>query len=511
MAGLELQIDGLEFAGLHADDSAERGQRVDIGLFCLALRAASGFDAVEQHVANLVSGDWVEWSDVSYVGGADRWVIAYWVHSVGSDRIRAYFHDRGNMATNSGLVVTHNTGPTEHHSFPSVGGSAHPTNGTTALVVYRSDPFFGNSDASVIYGVGADATNRAFHSQRVKVNRIASDGEAPDVTSQLGWDDNGWIVAYQGKLSPVDDYDIYVTRISTNIGWMGEAQIGPDDLGDKARPVVEGWDGHYLVALLQDVTAELNGLYFGSTIRVERFEWSNTSGVPNRVVQRVVASSPLKDLTQLRLAFDGLTQSHWVLTHDADAFTSATSRVKRLGYTGGVVEDLRIDAGASPRYHAAVTWNVATGEFPIVFCSTQLAVPIGGQRLQYPNAFNLTYGASCGPATIGSDTLPFAGRNRYRVALTGAVLGQPGALLCGTSAAGIDLGPIGGVGCRLNVTSVAALGFGVPTTGSYAFTAPLPDVPVATGDIYWQFVYGWPAAPGSLKLGLTAGLRTHIE
>src|SRR5690606_12108579 len=134
------------------------------------------------------------------------------------------------------------------------------------VMVYRMDPFFGNSSTSELRLVQLDAVNRSFGGSSI-VAAAPSDAEAPDVNCQVGWGDDGWIVTYQARTSAIDDYDIYVDRIDANSsGLVGSTWIGPNDLGDKVRPVVQGWDGRYLVAMLSDVTPEIHGNHFGRAV-----------------------------------------------------------------------------------------------------------------------------------------------------------------------------------------------------------------------------------------------------
>ena len=455
-----------------------------------------------------------QWStllpDVTFVGGADRWVVGFWRHTAAEDRVRAYIHDKGNRFFNSGAVAANHNPGTEHASFPAVGGRSHPTTGTTALMVYRSDPIYGNSATSVIWGVGLDAQARQFQSQRVRVSRTGLDAESPDVSCQIGWGDDGWVVAYQARADAVDDHDIYVTRISTGIGWMGDAQVGPDDLGDKARPVVQGWDGRYLVAMLQDVTPETNGQYFGRNVRVERFDWGNGTGVPSKLGPALVESRPNQELTRLGLGFDGVSYSHWCLVAEQ---AGPRCLVRRLGYSGAVTEKADLDGGAAGRYHPAVAWNVVRREFPILYCSSENGTPIVTQSLQYtPNAWNLVYGSGCGPGTIGTDTQPYAGSEFYRVSLAGAPPNQAAVLMLGPAAGSLDLSALGAPNCFLNLTSIAvAVPFDTGSSGSFTFTTRLRDRPLLTGDVYWQFAYAWPARPHPLAVGFTRGMRTHVE
>ena len=450
------------------------------------------------------------YADAAFVGGADRWVIGFWRHTAAEDRVRAYFHDKGSRLFNSGVLATNHNPGTEHASFSAVAGSSHPTVGGTGLMVYRADPIYGNSTSSVVWGVGLDAVGRQFTSQRVRVSRSDLDAESPAVTSQLGWTDNGWVVAYQGRTDVLDDHDIYLTRVSAGIGWMGEAQIGPDGLGDKARPVVEGRDGRYLVAMLQDVTPEIGGYYFGRNVYVERFDWDNNNGLPARQGFRLLESRANQEFNHLGLAFDGSTRSHWCLVGEQ---AGPRAFVRRLGAHGGVTEGLDLDGGVTGTYQPVVAWNSLRGEFPIVYCSSANGSHLVHQALQpTANAWHLVYGTSCGAGTIGSDTAPLAGSEFYRVNLAAAPPGQAAVLLLAGAAANLDLAGAGAANCFLAVTPNAmAIPCVSDGAGNASLTFALPDLPLFRGDLFWQYVYVWPARPHPLPIGVTRGLRARVE
>jgi hypothetical protein len=449
---------------------------------------------------------------VAFVAGADRWVITHWRHTPTSNRIWVYFHDKSNLNLNSGTSVENIDAPTLTHTFPSIGGRSHPTEGTTALVTYRSDPFFGNSSTSVVRGALVDAATRSFVSN-FTISPVGLDAEDPDVNCQIGWGDDGWVVVYHGRESAVDDYDVYVARVALDGTPSNSVMVGPDSLGDKVRPVVQGWDGFYLVAMLQDVTPETNGRYFGRNIYVARFDWPNATPVPTKLPYRSIVSSPNQDLTQMNLAFDGSSYSHWALAYDSEVFSGARCRVARLGMSGGVTETHALDSGALGRYGAAVTFNAARREFPIIFCGNDTSLPVFSQVLQYSlNNWNLIYGNGCGPGTINANGQPFAGTRFFTLKLQSAPPNQQAVLWLSPDAGSTSLAPIGAANCFLNLGSiVASFPLMTDTSGAGNVTLSLPDAPAFFGDLYWQYAYVWPAAPTPLQVGLTRGMRSHVD
>lgn len=447
--------------------------------------------------------------DVTFVGGADRWVVGYWRHTPTGDSVGAYFHDKESLTLNGGHVASHYI-PTEHMSFVSVGGRSHPSSGTNAVMAYRSDPFFGNSDTSRIWAVELDALNRRFGG-RTPVSSSAEDGEAPDVNCQIGWNDDAWLIAYQSRDDASDDYDIKVGRIAAHgFGRMGTAFVGPSGMGDQVRPVIQGWDGRYLVAMLDDVTAEINGQHFARSVLAARLDWPGNGSNPVSHPHRTVATSVSRELTHLALGFDGVSRSHWCLLFDRDVFSVPTTEVRRLGYTGAVTESADL---ATPSYHAAATWNGITQEFVIVHCRNTPGGSVYGRRLQYAAAArNRLYGSACGPGAISSDTTPVAGSQFYRVTLENTSPWQLAAVGLAFGQGSTPLGGVGAPGCVDHLAPGAAyVPISTGPNGRGTIGVALPDAPLFQGDLFWQYVYTWPAAPTPLAIGVTRGLHTSVR
>lgn len=448
--------------------------------------------------------------DVTFVGGVDRWVVTMWRHTPTEDRLRCYFHDRDALQANSGpLDSSYNPG-TEHVSFPTVGGSSNPTQGGDAIAVYRMDPFFGNSAVSQVHAATIDAANGVITGRQIVEN--VDDCDNPDVNCQLGWGENGWIVVYGARSSVTDDYDVYARRVTLQPQATVSARIrvGPDNLGDKMRAVVQGWDGRYLVAMLQDVGVETNGVHFARNVLTARLDWT-AGAAPIVAPHRATVTYQAQEVTHLALGYDGTSRSHWALLYDSGGFTSPpVTTYERLGATGGLVEHAPVGFN---RYHGSVSWNGVDREFQIITCSNNATGSLFGQRLSYPTAaWNLEYGLGCGPATIGSTTVPVPGSEFYRVELAGAPPQQIALLCYSGGSAAVPLGTIGAANCWMNLASLdVTLAAVTDNTGAAGFTIALPDAPLFLGDLYWQFVYTWPAAPTPLAIGATKGLRASVR
>jgi hypothetical protein len=462
-----------------------------------------------------VMADLGAWSsmmpDVAFVGGADRWIVGMWRHFATEDRVRVYFHDRENLTLNSGTLNSSHNPTGEFATFPAVAGSSHPTQGTTGYLVYRMDPIYGNSPVSKVHGLEIDAQNRTVAAAAQVVAGAHADAENPDINCQRGWGENGWVVVWQERASANDDYDVFAVGVEwPTLVLSGRTQVGPDNLGDKVRPVVQGWDGRFLVAMLQDVTPETYGHFYGRNILAARVDWAGGTSLPQAAPHRNVGSTPAQGLTQLELGFDGVTRSHWCLAFDRDALTGVSSTVHRLGYTGAVTEVAFLGAG---NYHTAVTWNGPAREFQLVAAHNGPNGVVNGLRLQQPSTtWHLIYGNSCGPGVIGSSTMPYPGSEFYRVDLESAPQSVVGALCFSATGGSLELGPIGAPNCWSNLGSLdVMLPIVTNSTGEASFTMPLPDAPLFLGDLHWQFLYMWPAAPTPFAIGTTRGLRASVR
>ena len=487
------------------------------------VRASSGFDndlfvwtgtpdlSTSAPIFTEVVAGWSSQApDVSYVGGADRWIVGFWRQFTNEDRVCVYFHDRDSTLLNTGVLDATYRPAGEFASFPVVGGSSHPTLGTRGVMVYRMDPVHLNSSTSQLHAIVLDAGAQAFGQRLVVENTM--NVENADISCQLGWNDDGWVLVYPGRTSPIDDYDVYARRITVepSLSVTPAFLVGPDNLGDKGNPAVAGQDGHYMVAMIQDGTMNFAGSMHGNNILATRLDWASMASARSAQPHRTVATSTMMDLIHPTLAFDTTTRSHWCLLYDSNTFVAPIIECRRLGQTGGVVESATV---APSCQGSAAAFDPATNRFQIMTCSADQTGALYGQLLSYPpTAVNVPFGSPCGPGIATSDTIPLAGNEHYGVRLFGAPAGNLAALMFSMGAGSTPLGPLGAPGCTqyLASTDVSVLMI-VDPQGEATFTLRLPDAPVLRGDLFWQFVYLWPSAPTQLQVGVTNGLRTQVR
>ncbi|HEX5051344.1 MAG TPA: hypothetical protein VFZ65_06200 [Planctomycetota bacterium] len=486
----------------------------------LYARLGDGSLASTVQVYTDVTASWsTVFPDETFVGAADRWLLTFWRQfTTGETRVRVYFHDKANTSLNSGTTAFHDPAAGEHDSFPSLGGRRNPNpgSGNTALLTYRADPYYGNSPTSVVWGVLVDAATRTIATLRVQISRPNLDAEAPDVNSVMGWNDDAWVVVYEGTNGAPDDYDVYVARVSNYGALLADIYVGPDPGGDKTRPVVEGRDGRYLVAMLADPAPEYGGQRWARNIWTERFDWISGMAAPIKYGPRLLRSDAAQDISHLRLAFDATTTSHWCLVYQADSVSSPVGYAERLGSHGYPTESVQLDGGAPGRYHPSVAWNAAAREFPIVFCSTEATQPVYAQTFQYPaSATNVSYGSGCAPGSYSFTALaPYAGSEFFSIRLSGLPAGQLLVLALSLQAANLSLLPAGMPGCTLlvdpNAPSFLGTFLTLTTTSTSVFPLPLPDHPLFQQDLFAQALVGWPGL-NALGLATTSGLQMHVR
>jgi hypothetical protein len=479
----------------------------------LYVRLANGNLTSSSQVFTDIAADWsTDAPDACYVGGADRWVITFFRHfTTGATRVRAHFHDRENLTLNSGLTAYHDFAPAEHHTFPAVGGSASRGTGTTALLTYRADAAFANTDRSVVWGLLVDAVSRTL-GVRFQISRPNLDAEAPDVNGARGANDGQWMVVYSGRNwnSSTDDYDVYVARVTSSGAVAGDVFVGPDAGADKGWPVVDGRDGRYLVAMIGGMTGE----WAGTTVLVERFDWFASQPAPRKLGPHTRASA--SNVGHVQLAFDHDSASHWALAYQFDAGASTRSIVLRMGYSGGVTETAPLNGGQGGTLMPAVAYNSHARAFPLLYCGGEASAPVYGQILEHPAAaVNTPFGTACQSTTNSLlATPPFAGSQFFQLTFLGRPNGTSCVLLLALGSASVPLDFIGMPGCTYYVSPLPGLHLlSVPlaVSGSAAtFRLALPDAPVFRSDLFGQMAWVEPGL-NPAGLGMSHGLRMSVR
>ena len=113
-----------------------------------------------------------------------------------------------------------------------------------------------------------------------------------------------------------------------------------------------------------------------------------------------------------------------------------------------------------------------------------------------------------------SATRPYAGNSEFALLLSSVPASTPAILLVALSQTSINLTSAGMPGCSLymNPASPLFLALSAVTNafGAVAIELPLPDYPVATGDVYFQYFYLNPGQ-NPANLGATHGLKAQVR
>src|SRR5690606_8295940 len=181
-------------------------------------------------------------------------------------------------------------------------------------------------------------------------------------------------------------------------------------------------------------------------------------------------------------------------------------RYARLGHSGAVTESGTLYGGPYQAETAAVTYDRAAGGFATVYADRQTGGSVVfGTAIEYPPAAaSVVYGTGCG-GSISADR-PYAGHEFFEVRLRAGQLTAAAFLLVALAPGSTPLDPLGMPGCVLNIAaSPAPMSLTVPMYGgSTATELALPDQPLLTGDVYFQWGY-LDVNANALGVGLSEG------
>ncbi|MCB9891220.1 MAG: hypothetical protein H6833_06215 [Planctomycetes bacterium] len=467
----------------------------------------------------------------AFVAGADRWLIGmqrdYSTATGDYATIRLYYHDKGNLSFNSGIAFSIVAIGNESFTNPDLGGTASFSSGEHGMLVYQRDLSSSrrNTPNSEIIGVPIRATTTQFLSAYVTSDLPVGtryDRENPTVNQVASGLGDGWIAAWQEFDSSLrfPDVEIHAVRTDDQARRTGSSVRLVDPISRRAvMPKIAGSDETYLL------TYGLSGSMTSSRatgLRSMRVDWSVRSAVPSLGTIRTIASSSTDWFENEDLAFDRNTRSHWVATYASKrqlTLSPTTLSVARMGGSGAVTEAANLLTNSSLETRGpAVAYDARYGRFAIAYTTTE-ALRNGTQyrvralhMLYPPTATRASYGLSCGPGRITAG-FPFAGNYEFAVELSNVTPGVPWLMLLALQTGSIPLDPIGMIGCTMLVDPSSVLVSATGTTdrrGNASTPLPLPDDPVFTGDLYFQYLY---LAQGinPANLATTSGLLVRVR
>jgi hypothetical protein len=449
-------------------------------------------------------------SQIAYVGGSNRFVVALMREANTWSRVRFYVHDQGNTTENSGTLLYIDGGPTLQDSSPTIGGTWGGASGTRAFAAFRRDTSAtpANTSDSEVWGVMVDlgTVSPAVFPSLGTPFAISStgpnmDSEAPCATQFSGGGTASWILVWQQYDHGIanDDWDVLAARIDYDGSIDGSGFFGQAYLPEhKIRPKVAGMGGRFLVAYIEAPNSGFTTSSWGQKVWVQRFDWSESATGPTKHAESLIASTAgsLTFGTYNRpIAYDDSTDSHWAVAW----YTSAWDvLVARVGHHGWLAEVGLAYSGPGDGYLPALTFNNDDREFPMVWVTNENAPagqPIYGARLRYRDARAIGYGSSCAGTLSGTnrggDTGPHKGSEYYALRLAGGRGSAPTVLLASFGSADQPLPFRRAIACRLLLATGGPLidvaSGPSDAAGSFGATISISErVPDAS--IFWQTV-----------------------
>lgn len=467
----------------------------------------------------------------------DRWLVVAQRDRArsGASEVWVYAQDVG-TATNSGtwLQLPGTAGASQR--FPSISGADWTSSGLrSATIVFQED-------------IGIPAQNTSTSS--IWSVKFDWDGEYwwhPFELAPGGQYDNEWPSIVRGGSSDIDDVVVWQRRANPSGRWT--VMVGALDydqpcsgcpnptvtttglvtLGSShsLRPVIDGYDGRFLVAFTQRESMPSIPTPDGTgyAISVQRVDVADrgTRAITLGVRRRLVDATGLQRVTTgggaRGIGHDRLTASHWAIGYTIDdqgISGRRSAHLARVGFSGGITESVVLQQSATiDAFGPSVAFHDATRSFPVVWASTQQG-PSGltyarGSRLEYPNATVTPFGTGCaGTLTAANNDpnfdLPYAGSEFFRLELTGGVPSASTFLMAGFGNA-LNLQLSSGCVFRVGPGAIVAAVGTSNANGDYGVPMPLPDVPLVIGNLYWQVLQVTPR----LSLTVSNGLATDIR
>ncbi len=469
-----------------------------------------------------ITASWkTSWNDVAFVAKARKWVLAMQRNFTTSEGIRVHMHDSNDLSVDTSYkaVVTSSV---DGHTRPSIGGTTSLTSGDKALLVWSKNiGTLGNSSNTEILGAMIDATNNTVGLPFIATTApgVTSGGfdrtrEYPNVINASSGGTSSWIVAYQEYNNNIvgDDWDLLAARIEYDGTPVGLSSVGIfTSTKHRVAPQVAGRDGRYLVAYS---TRANNGFAssspWGNEIRVQRFDWDESSALPTKLSGSLIRSDLVKTMRAGGVGFDNLTDSHFCVTtknNHGELFAD------RIGFDAGVTESVSLPT-AGHAYTPDCFFDDDHRRFAIVYTDLNGAYPVVGTHLTYKSAKDFLYGTGSGGAILATGPktgMPYAGSEFYTVRLAGAAPNTPTALWLSLAPAALPLAGMGAPGCFLNVDANQLLvGLSLSTDMSGRASVQLPIPSNIHADLFCQFGYV-DIGVNALHLQTTRGLAVEIR
>jgi hypothetical protein len=421
--------------------------------------------------------------DIAELAGASAWALAIEREFSTTVAARVFVQAfAGALNTGTLLYAPGNT------TNPRIGGML--GTGTQALLLYGSQ---GDCMQQLVDGATPALGTASLHQAQ------ATEWEITRAT----FPGSPWCVATKAGAVPT-----LRVRLVDSAGGLGPSHPVPSTNG-ASGPALDGMGTRFLLTWQTTSTSPVAL----NRISAQRFDLAGAAA-PTFGPVRTVANTPLLTTFSRRdVAYDWMTQSHWVVGfHTRAALAPGTSGwLVRLGHTGGITETTDLDAlhGTDTLLPCSCHSGVLpTGShFAAAFGVTGATHQVLHRRLDYELQAGVSYyGTSCAPGTtLGDGHPPYAGSEFYRMNVF-----APAGTIClhaiGLAPNAISLDPIGMLGCNMLVDSIAMTAVVAdPGTGLASATYALGDSPVFLGDLYAQWFWidaaanphGWRSSVGA--------------
>jgi len=449
---------------------------------------------------------------VAFVAGtANRFLIGFQRDAQVAE-IRIYFHDRGNTNFNSGRTIV--CASQAHHRHPDLGGTS-ATTGTRGVLVYEAEYVGENGDHTLVLYTMIDAAQRTLgftNGANSGYGMNTHDCQAPAVNQTAAGD--GWLIVSQelNRAFPGSPAYLMGSLITASGSMRARSPIAVSATDGFAQPRVAGAAGNFMVTCVRSHL-------LSTQLQAMPTRWALADPTPTVAAAQTLASASLPStLTNHGLAHDAVDGAFFGATYvSASSYSRtplASAYVLRLSGSGRVVEAATLYAEFGFSASApSVTFSRALPGFPACCASNDAGRTLSGRALVYGAGATATrYGAGCGGAVIDA-TRPLAGSQSFRVAITNAVPGTATFLFGSTAAGSLALGGLGMTGCELLIdparTWIVVPG-ATDQAGYGASTVPLPDNPLFTGDLFFQYLYVAPTA-NPARMAATGGLCARVR
>lgn len=349
----------------------------------------------------------------SFVGGADRWVIAfqrYFRNGVPKrSLLRVHLHDSGSTGFSTS-VTGHNPPSPINDASPDVGGVAAWDQGEAALIVFEREDNsatggdYRSTGRTEVHAMLFDATLGAFGSSVSLGGGGSTDCQSACVTP-FRTDGSEWVSAFE-ILRPslgTPDWEVRARKVDANglpsTALWGSPQVANGNVHEFG-PAIDGRDGRYLIAF---TSADANGNALvpslGDRCWAQRVDWdSGPAANPVSRPSTELHNDPAGRVRTCDVTYDWTNRSLFTVTWNPTLTVPSGHFIARIGYDGLVTEGPLGLAAGPLDYPSASVFDGTTRTTLTVWPA---ATSVHGRILEYSSAAPWTAaGSTCSATTL---------------------------------------------------------------------------------------------------------------